>query len=137
MLTQEQLETKWDEIQGRLIAEFEELTEYELHQAKGSTDQLIGVVHQRTGASQEEVEEFLADIVDGRSPIRRVKRAASQSAEQVQQLVHDRYASASEVTSDLSQQLGKTVRSRPTESMLIAFGLGFLASAPFFLGRPR
>ena len=137
MLTQEQLETKWDEIEGRLIAEFDELSSYELHQAKGSTDQLIGVVHQRTGASKEDVEDFISDIIDGRSPIRRVKRAVVRCAQQSNELVHDQYERATDAASDFSDQVATTVRSRPTESMLIAFGLGFATSALFFLGNRR
>ncbi len=136
MLTREEIRGQWNQVKGRLQEHWGQLTDDDLRQAHGSTDQLIGVVQQKTGATRREVEQFLDRVLsDGRSTADRVSEAASQYAQEASEMAREHYARAANATADLSKQVAHTVRNRPTESLAVAFGLGIAAGALFFLGR--
>lgn len=137
MVTREELVGQWNEVKGRLKEHWGQLTDDDLRRAQGSTDQLVGVVQQKTGATRREIESFLSNIVHDQSTVERVSAAASQYAEEAGQIAKEQYARAAAATSDFSKQVSHTVRNRPTESLAIAFGVGLAAGALFFLGRRR
>ena len=56
MSNRQQIMGHWNEVKGRLKEHWGELTDDDLQQAEGSTDQLVGVVQQKTGAARSEVE---------------------------------------------------------------------------------
>jgi len=138
MVTREELKGQWNQVKGRLQEHWGELTDDDLRRAHGSADELIGVVQQKTGAARSEIEQLLSRAVaEGQSAAQRAREAASQYAEEASEIARQQYDRAAEATSDFSKQVAHTVRNRPTESLLIAFGLGIAAGALFFLGRSR
>ncbi|NND96118.1 MAG: CsbD family protein [Pirellulaceae bacterium] len=138
MVTREEIKGHWNEVKGRLQEHWGQLTDDDLRRAEGSKDHLVGVVQQKTGATRSEVEQFLSSILqDSQGTVQRVSDAASQYADEASEIVREQYARAASATDHLSKQVAHTVRSRPTESLLIAFGLGIAAGAVFFVGRNR
>jgi uncharacterized protein YjbJ (UPF0337 family) len=138
MVTREELKGQWNQVKGRLQEHWGQLTEDDLRQAQGSADRLIGVVQEKTGATRNEIEQFLSNILaEGQSAAQRVGQAASHYAEDASEIARHQYERAADATSQFSRQVAHTVRNRPTESLLIAFGLGVAAGALFFLGRDR
>lgn len=138
MVTREELVGQWNEVKGRLQEHWGQLTDDDLRRAQGSTEQLVGVVQQKTGATRREIESFISQVVsDHQSTIDRVSATASQYAEEAGQMAKEQYARAATATADFSKQVAHTVRNRPTESLAIAFGVGLAAGALFFLGRRR
>lgn len=138
MVTREELKGQWNQVKGRLQENWGQLTDDDLLKAQGSADRLIGVVQEKTGAARGEIEQFLSEVLEeGQSAAQRVSQAASHYAEEASEIARQQYKRAASATTDFSGQVAHTVRNRPTESLLIAFGLGIAASALFFLGRKR
>ncbi|QDV12525.1 hypothetical protein CA51_24100 [Rosistilla oblonga] len=141
MITREELKGQWNEVKGRLQENWGQLTDDDLSRARGSAEQLVGVVQQKTGASRREVEEFLSRAVGEGSRIGdQVSQAAQQYADVASQYaadageyVKENYRRASELSGDYSERLAHTVRTRPAESLAIAFGLGIAAGAIVFM----
>ena len=143
MVNREQLHGQWNEVKGRLREHWGQLTENDLQRARGSAEQLVGVVQQKTGATRNEVENFLNGILDP-SLGEKVSAAAQQYGEAAQQAYSDTAdymkhacADAAAVTEDYAERFVHTVKSRPKESIAIAFGLGIAAGALFFFGKRR
>ena len=145
MVTREELTGRWNEVKGRLQQHWGQLTEDDLRRAKGSADELVGVVQQKTGATRREVEDFLTNVVQQGSQAReRASEAAEQYADVAQQYaaeagqyMRDNYRRAADVSSEYSERLSHSVRNRPAESLAIAFGLGLVAGALVFFNRRR
>lgn len=138
MVTREEIKGQWNQVKGRLQEHWGELTDDDLARVEGSTDQLIGVVQKKTGATRREVEQFLSRVIeDSQSSMQQFSEAAAQYAEDAGAVAKEHYQRAADATADFSKQVAHTVRNRPTESLAIAFGLGIAAGALFFLGRRR
>ncbi len=138
MVTREELKAQWSHVKGRLREHWSQLTDDDLQLVEASADQLIGLIQQKTGVARNEVEEFLTDLLsEGQSAAGRVSQAAAEYAQQVSQSAGEQYEGAADAAAEFSQKVAHTVRNRPTESMLIAFGLGIAAGALLFLGRRR
>jgi len=138
MITKQELQGQWNEVKGRLQEHWGQLTDDDLRRVEGSTDRLVGVVQQKTGASKREVEEFLDEaMASGRSTLQQASESASQYVDEASELAREQYARAAAATEQMSKQMVHTVRERPIESMAIAFGVGIAAGALMFLGRRR
>lgn len=144
MVTKEELKGHWSEVKGRLKEHWGQLTDDELTRAKGSADQLVGVVHQKTGATRREVEDFLSNIFSGagnvservNEAVQHATQVAGEYAEEAGQQVRENYRRAAEVGAQYTDKVAHTVRTRPAESLAIAFGVGIAAGALlFFKGR--
>lgn len=143
MPNREQLQGHWNEVKGRLKEHWGQLTDDDLRQVEGNADQLVGMVQRKTGAARSEVERFIDGLLNG-SMGDQAAQKLHQYADVAQGFADDagRYAREqarrlAAQSSDYSAQLASTVRSRPAESLAVAFGLGIAAGALFFLGRKR
>ncbi|MGV3485710.1 MAG: CsbD family protein [Planctomycetaceae bacterium] len=138
MNTRDEIKNRWSEVKGRLQKQWGQLTDDDLQQFRGSTNELIGVIQRKTGATRNEIESFLSNLVsEGESMAGRVSEVAQRYAEDAGEYARQNYDRAAAATSEFSRQLSQTVRRRPGESMAIAFGIGLVAGAIFFLGRRR
>ncbi|QDV69479.1 hypothetical protein Poly24_31950 [Rosistilla carotiformis] len=140
MITREELKGQWNEVKGRLQEHWGQLTDDDLSRGRGSAEQLVGVVQQKTGATRREVEAFLSNAIHESDRIgEKVAETAQQYAEvagqyatEAGEYVKDQYRRAAETSGEYGDRLAHTVRTRPTESLAIAFGLGIAAGALFF-----
>lgn len=144
MANREQIRGHWNEVKGRLKEHWGQLTEDDLQQAEGSADQLIGVVQQKTGATKSEIERFLDNLLgsgnlseQAAETVQQYADAATAAASEAATYARENYKRLASQSSDYGAKVSETVRSRPGESLAIAFGLGIAAGAFFFLGRKR
>ena len=144
MTSREQIKGRWNEVKGRLKEHWGELTEDDLRQAEGSADQLVGVVQQKTGATKNEIEKFIDNVLGSSNLSDKAAETVQQYADAAQAAMADATARAkenyqwlAESSGEYSRRVAETVRSRPKESLAIAFGLGIAAGALMFFGRKR
>lgn len=128
-MTNEQiLEGHWTELKGHIRRKWGELTDDDLMRARGSIEQLVGLIQEKTGEARARVERELDELIRNQASVvtrvadnlRDVADHASDRAkegyQQVSQKVRDGYVSAE-----------KTVQQRPLESVAVAFGTGLIA----------
>lgn len=61
----DQVKGNWNEVKGKARAQWGDLTDDELEQAKGERDQLIGLVQQKYGKTKEAAREEVDRWFDG------------------------------------------------------------------------
>lgn len=145
MLTREELKGHWNEIQGQIKAKWGQLTDDDLKQAQGNTDQLIGLIQRKTGEAREQITKFFdgfaKDAGDKSTDMMgQAGQALNQAGETAQQYaqnaqkyvqeagkyVQEGYQQASHSMQDGMHQAEQTVRARPIESLTVAFGTGII-----------
>lgn len=138
MITREEIKGRWNEVKGRLMEQWEQLTEEDLQQFRGSTNELIGVIQKKTGATRNEIDSFMSNLVnDGERLGNRVSAAAMQYAEGTGEYAKENFDRVAAAATSFSKQVVHSVRSRPAESMAIAFGVGLAAGALLLISRRR
>jgi len=143
MANREQIRGHWNEVKGRLKEHWGQLTEDDLQRTEGSAEKLVGVVQQKTGATRNEVEKFLNNLLGGSfsdqasDTVRQYSEAAQGFADEAGEYARAQARRFAAQSSDYSAKLVDTIRTRPTESMAIVFGIGIAAGALFFAGRKR
>lgn len=143
MPTREQLKGHWNEVKGRLMEHWGQLTDDDLRRAEGNADHLVGVVQQKTGATRSEIEKFIDGLfsasMGGRASeaMQHYSDAAQHLVDEAGEYARQQARRISEQSADYSDRVAESVRTRPVESIAIAFGLGIAAGAFFFLGRNR
>lgn len=138
MLNQQVLRGHWNEIQGRLLDRWGELTDNELKEFDGNAAQLVGMIQRKTGEAREEVENYLEEIVaNSGSTIEKASEAVRQSVQSVAENVSEYAAQASETAKATAakateqvregyKQTEELVRRRPVESLSVCFGAGLV-----------
>lgn len=143
MSNREELQGHWNQVKGRLKEHWGQLTEDDLQRARGSADQLVGVVQEKTGAARAEVEKFLDHVLNesladqASQKFNEFSDAAGQMATEASAYARERARQLASQSSDYSTRVNETVRTRPLESLAIAFGVGILAGAMVFMNRKR
>jgi len=121
------LEGSWDQVKGKVRERWGQITENELEEAKGNTDQLIGVIQEKTGEARGEVESFLEDTACAAAGL--AHRAKETAAQQVQATTETAQQAAERAVDSARAgyiQAGRTVRRRPMESLAVCFGAGLI-----------
>ncbi|GAA4453766.1 CsbD family protein [Novipirellula rosea] len=143
MPNREQLRGHWNEVKGRLKEHWAQLTEDDLRRAEGSADRLVGVVQQKTGATRSEVERFLDSLFSNgvrdqaAETVQQYSDAAQKMAAEASQFAKEQAQRFAAQSGDYSAKVAERVRTRPGETLAIAFGLGIAAGAFLFLGRKK
>jgi uncharacterized protein YjbJ (UPF0337 family) len=128
MVNRQQLEGKWNEVKGRLKEKWGNLTDDDLVRGEGNVEQLVGVVQQKTGRAREEVERFLDEVVSGAgSTYQRAASAAREYASEASDALRQGYQQAASSMSAGYDQAEEAVRSKPVESIAVAFGAGLIS----------
>lgn len=127
MVTRQELEGKWNEVKGRLQDRWGQLTDDELQRGRGSANELVGVVQQKTGESRREIEAFLDQVIsEGSSAVGAAKEAAQEYAHQASEAVQAGYEHVADSVRSGYEQAENTVRRHPTESVAVALGAGII-----------
>jgi ElaB/YqjD/DUF883 family membrane-anchored ribosome-binding protein len=138
MVTRDELKNHWNVVKNRLLHQWRELSDAELAHFNGTPSQLINAIQQRTGASWNEVESFLANVLrDGRSASQRASGLAEQYGAEASQLAREGYEQLVSATADYSKKVARTVQRRPLESLAVAFGVGLVAGAVVLFSKRR
>jgi uncharacterized protein YjbJ (UPF0337 family) len=138
MVNEQTLQGNWNEIKGKLRNKWGQLTNDDLQQAKGNTDQLIGLIQRKTGEARNSIEKFLTDLTSGggstvgqaaetareyaQQAMEAVQQRSKQTAEQLQQ----RYSTAADSVRHGYEEAETMIRERPAESAAVCFGVGML-----------
>jgi uncharacterized protein YjbJ (UPF0337 family) len=128
MVNEQTLQGHWNEIKGKLREKWGELSNHDVERFSGDVDRLVGLIQKKTGAAREAIEEYLEEISsDGASVVERV-------AEHVRKGVHEAAATVQESSEDALEYVRQgyddakeMVRQRPSESVVMCFGLGIVA----------
>lgn len=139
MVNQQVLEGQWKEICGRLKQRWGQLTDDDLRSVQGSVDELLGMIQQKTGASREEIENYLNELTEQSSAAmqraaeaaqqykQRAAEAAQQYSEQATAVARHYRQQASARFQESYNQAEEMIHQRPAESMAVAFGAGLMA----------
>ncbi len=121
------LKGSWNQIKGKLRERWGQVTEDEWEQARGDADQLVGMIQQRTGETQGEIEAFLEDAASaGASMMDRTKEAVANAAERTCESSQEMANRATQSARAGYMQTERAVRSRPLESLAVCFGAGLI-----------
>jgi len=138
MITREELKGRWNEIRGQIKEKWGQLTDDDLRQAEGNTDQLIGLIQRKTGEGREQISRFFDSVMKeggdkATDMMGQAGQAMNQAAETVQRYAQDAskyaqegYQQATRSVQEGVHQAEETVRSRPVESLAVAFGTGVI-----------
>jgi len=145
-MNQQTLEGNWNEIKGKLHERWGQLTNDDLQKARGSVDQLVGVIQRKTGEARERVEQYLNDLTSnsgaGVSKMAETVRGYASSAAESARGYADSargYASSATETAEEARaraadmlrggyvQTERMIQQRPIESLAVGFGAGLIA----------
>jgi len=121
MVNRTALQGNWDEIKGKLRQHWGQLTNDELQSFNGDVEQLVGLIERKTGEGRQAVEDYLDRLTArGSQTMHDVQDYVQQAAQRVQ----ERSRQATESFQQGYDQAEEFVRTRPTESVAVCFGVG-------------
>ena len=138
-MNQQTLAGNWNEIKGKLHERWGQLTNDDLQKARGSVDQLVGVIQRKTGEARERVEQYLNDLTSnsgaGVSKMAETVRGyASSAAESARGYASSATETAEEARARAADMLRggyvqteRMIQQRPIESLAVGFGAGLIA----------
>ncbi len=146
MINEQTFKGNWTEIRGRVKEKWGSLTDDDLVLAEGKADQLVGIIQRRTSESREKIEHELDQMTtsygshmdqirqqastaaaSARDYAEQATDAARQQYEQLQQQFQDQYGQVAQNLQAKYSDAESAVRSKPIESVVVAFGTGLLA----------
>lgn len=127
-MNQQTLEGNWNEIKGKLHERWGQLTQDDLQKARGSVDQLVGVIQRKTGEAREGIEQFLSDVsAGGAGSVSKAAEAVRNYASSAVESVDDARQRAAEMVRGGYGQTERMIQQRPMESLAVGFGAGLIA----------
>jgi uncharacterized protein YjbJ (UPF0337 family) len=126
-VNQQTLEGNWNEIKGKLHERWGQLTQDDLQQARGSVDQLVGMIQRKTGEARERVEQYLSEITaHGGAGMSRMAEAVRGYASSAAESMEEARARASGAMRGGYAQTERMIQQRPMESLAVGFGAGLI-----------
>lgn len=130
MISRLELEGKWNQVKGRVLEHWGELTDNDLKETRGDLDELTGIIQEKTGESKKEIQSFLDEIVaDTAGYANQAAATARQYAEHANEAFHENYDQVSDSLREGYAHAEGMVRKNPVESVAVAFGAGLIAGA--------
>ncbi len=128
MITREELQGQWNQVKGQARQRWSQLSDNDFQNAKGNTEQLVGMIQEKTGESKKEIEAFLDSFAKKSSDyLQSAMEGASDYAQQARDQMQKQYQQVSGSVEEGYAQANQMVRSRPMESVSVAFGAGIVA----------
>ena len=128
LVTREELEGQWNQVKGRLQHRWGQLSDDELQQVRGSADELVGMIEQKTGESRRAIEDYLEEILtDGSSAVHAASEAVREYAHNAAEAAQVGYEQAAASMRAGYEQAEGMIRRKPGESIAVAFGAGLIA----------
>ena len=126
-MNQQILEGNWNEIKGKLREKWGQLTDSDLPQVQGNVEQLVGIIQRKTGEGRESIEKFLQQSSGGAaSAMGTAAETVRDYAQQASESVQNTAKQAVDQVRAGYDDAERFVRNRPTESLLVSFGLGLI-----------
>lgn len=128
----QELQGSWNKIRGQLKEKWNNLTDEDLHISGANIDQIVGKIQQKTGESREAIERFLDSLTSNASGkfsqaaevAGKYAEQAGQYAQQAGAQLKDRYQDVAQQMQGGYEQVERTVKSNPAQSVAAAFGVG-------------
>jgi uncharacterized protein YjbJ (UPF0337 family) len=122
---QQQAIGNWSQFKGKVKERWGQLTDDELMEVEGNSDQLIGLIQQKTGEAREQIERVLTQFSEhsggvGSNAAETARQYADQASEMVRGAAEEFRYQAGERYGDAQAM----VRARPAEAIAVAFGTG-------------
>jgi uncharacterized protein YjbJ (UPF0337 family) len=127
MISQKELKGGWGQLKGKIKEKWGQVTDNELMQAEGNVEGLIGMIQRKTGTARREIEEFIDEAVEAASKSAIPLAATAQNyAQQASEAMSQGYEQITDRVQQGYKQTEELVRSRPAESLSVAFGAGIV-----------
>lgn len=127
MISQKELKGGWGQLKGKIKEKWGQVTDNELMQAEGNVEGLIGMIQRKTGTARREIEEFFDEAVEAASKSASPLAATAQNyAQQASEAMSQGYEQITDRVQQGYKQTEELVRSRPAESLSVAFGAGIV-----------
>jgi len=125
MSTNETVQGAWSDFAGAVQKKYSQITSDDLSAAKCNIQQLAGVIQRKTGQAREEIEAYLQSISSkGSNAVGTASRLANEYLDMAGEGIREGYEYAVDATQDSYENAKKSVRTRPAEAVVIAFGVG-------------
>jgi uncharacterized protein YjbJ (UPF0337 family) len=127
MIDQLVLEGNWNEIQGKLRQKWGQLTDDDVLQFRGDAQEMIGVIHRRTGEAREAIEQYLQEVCDrDASALGTAAEAIRDVTQHAGEALQQKARQAADGVRAGYDGAERFVRDRPAESLAVCFGIGVI-----------
>ena len=117
----DEMKGNWKQASGKIRETWGDLTDDDLQRARGSQDQLVGVIQQRYGIAREEAKKQVDDFFNASNGmVAQVKTAVTDRAHEVE----DYFKNTD--YSDMVGDLRKVISKHPLPSLFVGIGVGYL-----------
>jgi uncharacterized protein YjbJ (UPF0337 family) len=128
MLNAQTLQGHWEEVKGKLREKWGQLTGDDLERFSGDVDKLVGLIHRKTGTARSAIEEYLEEISDeGASAVGRMADRVRHGVQHAADAVEESSEEAIDFMRDRYDDAEEMIRQRPSESVVVCFGVGLVA----------
>lgn len=130
MSTKTEVMGKWNQLKGQVRERWGEITDHDFSRVQGNTEQLIGMIEEKTGTTRRDVEAFINKTMQsGESMVESASETVRDYANRASDAVKDQYGKVNRQLEAGVEDAQELIRTRPGMSVGVAFGVGILAGA--------
>src|SRR5258708_9532022 len=128
MVNEQTLQGHWDEIKGKLREKWGQVTGAALDRVSGDVDKLVGLIQRKTGDARSAIEDYLEEVsADGADTVGRMADRVRQGVQQAAETVQESSEDALDYMRQGYDEAEEMIRRRPSESVVVCFGVGLVA----------